>query len=151
MYSGSNRSGEIQVWNTPPTGEGMQQVTRSGELEAFESPGGRTLFWTKVESQTPGLWGMPVGGGDEAPHLELWSLRLGWWGVSVRGIFFVDFSAVRADRHRPVKVRTADRARISGMPPRRQSNGRQRLHGLGGRPLDRLETGGTCRIQFEAD
>ena len=69
IYFRSDRSGSQQIWKMPAEGGPPVQVTRTGGFEAFESPDGKLLYYTKGR-QTPGLWSMPVGGGEETRVLE---------------------------------------------------------------------------------
>jgi eukaryotic-like serine/threonine-protein kinase len=105
IYFGSNRSGTFQIWKLSATGENIQQVTRNGGMEAFESPDGMTLFYAN-EPATPGIWKIPVQGGEEAAIPTLSAVNRGYWAVADRGIYFVDFTGVR--RKEPVPVRYFD-------------------------------------------
>jgi hypothetical protein len=76
------------------------QLTRGGGAEASESPDGRILYYTKVPEIGPGLWSVPVDGGDEVRVLE--SVRFGYWAVARSGIYFIDFD-VPGDAPRQVR------------------------------------------------
>ncbi len=106
IYFGTNRSGTFQIWKLSATGENVQQVTRDGGTEAFESPDGQTLFYSKESAATPGLYSVPVEGGKEAAIPMLSAVNLGYWAVADRGIYFVDFIGVGPKE--PVPVRFFD-------------------------------------------
>ena len=91
VYFGSTRSGMNQIWKMTPEGSNLQQVTRNGGTESFESPDGKTLFYTKGGFADPGLWSMPVDGGEERVLPQLSSVVSGCWAIADRGLYFVDF------------------------------------------------------------
>jgi Tol biopolymer transport system component len=89
IYFGSNRTGAFQVWKAPAEGGPAIQVTRSGGYAAFESPDGSRLYYAKYDA--PGIWTVPVKGGEEKPVHDLpptgyW----GSWGIGRRGLYFVN-------------------------------------------------------------
>jgi Tol biopolymer transport system component len=100
LYVTSGRSGSLQIWKKPLDGGPSIQLTRNGGAEAAESPDGQTLYYSKVPEMGPGLWAMPVNGGEEVRILG--SPRFGYWAMSRAGIYFVDFD-VANDSPRPVK------------------------------------------------
>jgi len=92
IYFASDRTGTWQVWKMPAEGGQAVQVTRKGGLTAFESPDSKFIYYTKGED-VPGLWKVPVEGGEETPVLE--PLAAGdWdnWGVTAEGIYFYNRS-----------------------------------------------------------
>ena len=65
------------------------QVTKQGGAGPFESPDGKTVYYEKGKGEVPGLWKVPVEGGEETLVLE----QLGaadWlsWGLTTEGIYF---------------------------------------------------------------
>ena len=87
IYFGSNRSGEWQIWKAPAAAGGPAvQVTRSGGEEAFESMSGKYLYWAKQSG--PGIWRMPVGGGEETRVIDKSGRSL--FAVAQPGIWFLD-------------------------------------------------------------
>jgi Tol biopolymer transport system component len=100
VYLASGRSGSLQIWKMPLDAGAPVQLTRGGGAEASESPDGRTVYYTRVPEIGPGLWSVPAGGGDEARVLE--SVRFGYWAVTRRGIYFIDFE-VPSQVPRPVR------------------------------------------------
>ena len=89
VYFGSNRTGGFQVWKAPADGGPAIQVTRNGGFAAFESPDGGRLYYAKYDA--PGIWTVPVDGGEEQPVHDLpptgyW----GYWDIGRRGLYFVN-------------------------------------------------------------
>jgi hypothetical protein len=74
----------------PAEGGHAIQVTTGGGFHGHESLDGRQLYYAKSPNQ-PGLWKVPVDGGEETPVME--SLHGGFWGyweVTGSGIYYVD-------------------------------------------------------------
>ena len=69
IYYSSNRSTDLQIWKVSAAGSGkpLQVTTTAGAREAFESPDGKHLYYAK--ESTPGIWRVPVDGGDEVPAI----------------------------------------------------------------------------------
>ena len=90
IYFASNRTGTFQVWKMPVQGGDAVQVTKQGGFLAFESPDGKYVYYGKGR-ELPGLWRVPVNGGDEEPVLD-WLSQAGWglWAVVDRGIYFAE-------------------------------------------------------------
>jgi Tol biopolymer transport system component len=65
---------------------GPVQLTSGGGFGPIDSPDGQTIYYTRGQSE---LWSIPAGGGEPARVLSS-GVTGGWWGVSGRGIFFVD-------------------------------------------------------------
>ncbi|MCI0490811.1 MAG: DPP IV N-terminal domain-containing protein [Blastocatellia bacterium] len=92
IYFASNRSGSWQVWKSPAGGGEAVQVTRNGGFAAAESPDGKYLYYARRDE--PGLWRMPLEGGEEALALDrLKADNSGNWVVIDRGIYFIDTDA----------------------------------------------------------
>lgn len=90
VYFASNRTGLYQIWKMPAEGGSAVQVTKGGGFHGHESFDGRQLYYAKSPNQ-PGLWKVPVDGGEETPVLE--SLHGGFWGywdVTATGIYYVE-------------------------------------------------------------
>ena len=63
------------------------QITRQGGFEAFESPDGKLLYYTRLV-ETPGVWQVPVDGGDE---IQVSTRGVsGHFAVTVGGLYLVD-------------------------------------------------------------
>lgn len=98
VYFGSYRSGSLQVWKLPSEGGEEVQVTKGGGFEGFESPDGKFFYYAKGLSM-PGIWRVPVGGGEETPVLD--SDKAGYWrywAVVSEGIYY----ATAVEPSRPV-------------------------------------------------
>jgi Tol biopolymer transport system component len=90
IYFASDRTGSWQAWRMPAEGGQAVQVTKKGGLAAFESPDGKTLYYAKGQN-APGLWKLPVQGGEETPVLEqLGAGYWDYWAVMEDGIYFYD-------------------------------------------------------------
>jgi len=88
IYYRSNRSGQPQIWKMSPEGERATQVTKQGGYEAFESPDGKYIYYTKGRN-TSGIWRVPVEGGEETPVVEfLGAGFLRYWTVTDEGVYF---------------------------------------------------------------
>jgi hypothetical protein len=79
----------------PASGGQAVQITRHGGLEAFESPDGQFLYYTK-RSRKSGFWRMPLRGGEETFVPELESVANRYWENSAQGIYFVSPSKTPA-------------------------------------------------------
>ena len=111
IYFRSDHSGAQQIWKVSADGGAAPvQVTRSSGFEAFESPDGRLLYFTKGRTQ-PGLWSIPVDGGAESPVVE--SVHSSFWGVANEGIFFVDYNPdTPRTAHKPVRFFSFEKRQI---------------------------------------
>jgi len=65
IYFNSSRSRRSQIYKMPPGGGEAVQVTKSGGIDAFESPDGQWIYYSKASSIDASLWRMPVGWGEE--------------------------------------------------------------------------------------
>ncbi|HEU0179219.1 MAG TPA: winged helix-turn-helix domain-containing protein [Blastocatellia bacterium] len=88
IYFGSTHSGSMQVWKVPADGGQAAQVTRHGGFEGFESTDGKYFYYAKGRA-VPGIWQVPVAGGEETLLLDhhnagYWRL----WTVVEKGIYF---------------------------------------------------------------
>ncbi len=89
IYFKSERSGSDQIWKIPSSGGSPIQVTRGGACEAFASPDGKRLYFTK-RAWAP-IWTVPVDGGPEepVPELEHFDKIFRSWGIVQQGIYFL--------------------------------------------------------------
>ncbi len=95
IYFGSTRSGRSQIWKMPATGGAAVQVTRQGGFEGFESPDGKYFYYAKAR-QAPGLWRIPVSGGEETLVLNHHSAGYWrYWAVMEQGIYFATAASGR--------------------------------------------------------
>jgi hypothetical protein len=86
IYFGSRRSGGWQVWSMPAAGGKPRPVTRAGGYAAFESPGGDSLYFSRLD--VPGLWSKALPDGAETLVTD--RLAAGdWacWRVTSAGVF----------------------------------------------------------------
>ena len=90
IYFGSNRTGDWQLWKAPVEGGEPIRITKQGGREGVESGDGKFLYYTKGFG-VPGIWKVPVSGGDETNVLE--GVYQGFWGLADKGIFFVNPNA----------------------------------------------------------
>ena len=67
VYFASERTGRSEVWKVSAAGGEAGQVTRNGGGTAFESPDGKSIYYTKGDPST--VWKMPVSGGEESQVL----------------------------------------------------------------------------------
>jgi Tol biopolymer transport system component/serine/threonine protein kinase len=88
IYFGSRRSGDWQIWKVPSNGGQAIRVTKNGGYEAFESPDGKSVYYTKRE---PGVWKIPVEGGAESLVFDRGSW--GAWALLEQGICSLDRQA----------------------------------------------------------
>jgi Tol biopolymer transport system component len=111
IYFGSDRSGDWQVWKIPSAGGPAVQVTKRGGHVALESPDGKFLYYSKdfhsgLASPIPGLWRMPVNGGEEVPVIETLELWLGgYWDIIDKGIYFVETGSHKLTSARPAVLK----------------------------------------------
>jgi Tol biopolymer transport system component len=107
IYYCSNRSGQMEIWRQPATGSGpARQLTRHGGYDTQEGPDGKTLYYTRHKHVPPGLYAMPVEGGEE--HLVLQGARGGGWAVAQRGVYYFDFQDGSRNRYLPRNVNYYD-------------------------------------------
>jgi dipeptidyl aminopeptidase/acylaminoacyl peptidase len=91
IYFYSDKTGEpFQLWKMSIQGGPPVQVTKKGGVFAIESEDGRFLYFVKFDA--PGVWRMPVNGGEEERVLR----RAGgheWfnWALTRTGIYFRDW------------------------------------------------------------
>jgi Tol biopolymer transport system component len=76
------------MWRAPAEGGTAVQVTQKGGREAFESPDGRYLYFTKADR--PGIWRIAAEGGEEV--LISQQAAVGRWALDERGIYFLSTS-----------------------------------------------------------
>jgi Tol biopolymer transport system component/predicted Ser/Thr protein kinase len=91
VYFYSDREGgRFQIWKTRMSGGPAVQVTKNGGILGIESKDGRFLYFAKFES--PGIWRMPLNGGDETRILDQPEGDVQWcnWVLVVSGIYFLD-------------------------------------------------------------
>ena len=92
IYFGSNRSGAWEIWKITPEGNSATQITHLGGFAALPSTDGKYLYYAKGRD-VPGLWRVPVDGGEEVKMFE--GPPVGGWGyfaVVPEGIYYPEVS-----------------------------------------------------------
>jgi Tol biopolymer transport system component len=89
IYFYSDRGGSFQIWKTRISGGPTEQVTKNGGVFAAESADGEFLYFSKYE--VPGVWKMPLNGGEEIRVLDQPAGDDWWnWALTRDGIYFYD-------------------------------------------------------------
>jgi serine/threonine protein kinase/Tol biopolymer transport system component len=79
-----------QIWKTRVAGGQPLQVTRHGGFEGFETFDGKYFYFVK-DLASPGIWRVPVAGGEEELLPELASVHpFRSWDVGREGIYYVE-------------------------------------------------------------
>ncbi len=82
-------SSNQQIWKIPAAGGQAVQVTRNGGFDNVESPDGRQYLYFTKGYRVPGIWRMPVAGGEETLVLNHHSAgQWRYWAVKEQGIYF---------------------------------------------------------------
>jgi Tol biopolymer transport system component/DNA-binding winged helix-turn-helix (wHTH) protein len=88
-FASDDASGRFDLWKVPVKGGFPVQVTKNGGIYATESADERFLYFSKLE--VPGVWKIPLAGGDETRMLDQ---PAGWdsygWTLARNGIYFLD-------------------------------------------------------------
>ncbi len=89
IYFKSDRSGSDQIWSIPVQAGPATQITRGGACEAFSSPDGKFLYYTK--RAWGAIWTVPAEGGPEKvlPELQRYDWIFRSWGIIREGIYFM--------------------------------------------------------------
>jgi Tol biopolymer transport system component/DNA-binding winged helix-turn-helix (wHTH) protein len=90
VYFGSSRTGSWEIWKIPSRGGAAIQVTRHGGFAPEASRDGKYIYYARGRD-LPGLWRVPVDGGEEvkildAPPPTAWA----YFVVVDKGIYFAD-------------------------------------------------------------
>ena len=94
IYFYSNREhGLFQLWKVQLAGGPPIQVTKKGGTFGIESADRRFLYFAKFE--TPGIWRMPLHGGEETHILDQPGGDVEWcnWALVKNGIYFLDWGS----------------------------------------------------------
>ena len=89
IYFYSDRGGgPFQLWKIQLNGGPPVQVTKNGGVFAVESADGRFLYYSKFD--VPGIWKMPLQGGEETRVLDQ-PAGDDWynWALGRNGIYFI--------------------------------------------------------------
>jgi Tol biopolymer transport system component/DNA-binding winged helix-turn-helix (wHTH) protein len=115
IYFASTRSGALQIWKMPARGGAAVQVTRKGGFQGYETPDGRNLLFVKGR-QLPGVWRVPVDGGDEVSVTD--RDQIGYWRcwrVARNGIYFATASVPEGPRLEFLDLTSGALQRITGL------------------------------------
>ena len=99
IYFNSNREhGVFQLWKVQLDGGPPIQVTKKGGVFGIESADRRFLYFAKFE--TPGIWRMPLNGGEETRILDQPGGDVEWcnWALVKDGIYFLDWGSKSVGR-----------------------------------------------------
>ncbi len=89
IYFASDRGGAWNIWKMPAQGGAAVQVTKEGGFTPSESSDGRYVYYAKGYSE-PGIWRVPVGGGDEEEVItDLPAGMYGYWVLVSDGIYYI--------------------------------------------------------------
>jgi len=116
LYAARRRQdGGLEIWKVPIGGGAPSQVTRRGGYRARESPDGRFLYYTKLEA--PGVWRMPVEGGEEVQVSEFPEPRFsGYWTVVSDGMYFLSGTHGKQFEIRFLNFATGKLSRVASFP-----------------------------------
>ena len=95
IYFYSDHQGRpFQLWKVLLKGGPPIRVTKNGGVYAIESDDGRFVYYSKAQSTgvtEPGIWKMPVAGGDEVRVVDqpAGGLFFGW-ALAPHGIYFLN-------------------------------------------------------------
>jgi len=94
LYFYSDRGGSFQIWKMQLNGGTPVQVTKNGGVFAAESVDGRFIYFSKFEA--PGIWKMPIDGGEESRLLADQGGQMWWnWALARNGIYLLDDDKLR--------------------------------------------------------
>ncbi len=120
IYFGSDRTGTWQVWKAQAEGGAAVQVTKKGGREAFESPDGKFVYYSK-QSGISGIWRVPVEGGEETQVLE--QGEQGHWAVLEQGLCLLNRTATPQPAIEFFNFATRRLARIAALPKEARTPG----------------------------
>jgi Tol biopolymer transport system component/DNA-binding winged helix-turn-helix (wHTH) protein len=88
IYFYSDHEGPaFQLWKVPFQGGPPIRLTRNGGVYAIESDDARLLYYSKIAE--PGIWRMPIGGGEEVRVLDQ-AIRWVDWAITGNGVYFLE-------------------------------------------------------------
>jgi Tol biopolymer transport system component len=89
IYFSSDSSGTNQIWKMPAKGGPAVQVTKNGGYSpAYESPDGKSLYYSK-DFMASGVWKVPLAGGEETLVLDQPAGGFyGYWDLVEKGIYY---------------------------------------------------------------
>jgi Tol biopolymer transport system component len=118
LYFYSDRGGgSFQIWKMQLNGGAPVQVTKNGGVFAAESMDGRFLYFSKFEA--PGIWKMPIEGGEESRVLADQGGQGWWnWALARNGIYFLDDEKLKFfdfATGKKISVYTSEKALVMGL------------------------------------
>jgi serine/threonine protein kinase/Tol biopolymer transport system component len=121
IYFASDGGEGFQLWKVPLQGGSPIRVTTNGGIYGVESADRRFLYFSKWE--VPGIWRMPLAGGDERRILEE-SGDGDWynWALGRNGIYLLNRSAQPKEAIEYFELATGKRSTIL-FPDRRVDYG----------------------------
>lgn len=115
IYFYSDREGgRFQLWKVPVNGGAPVQITRNGGVFAAESADGSFLYYSKFK--VPGIWKMPLDGGEETRVLDQpgdWDNYS--WALVRNGIYFLNQTAATKRNIEFFEFATGKRILISSL------------------------------------
>jgi dipeptidyl aminopeptidase/acylaminoacyl peptidase len=82
--------GVWEIWRAPIAGGPPVAVTKHGGFEGFETFDGTYFYFVKSHN-SPGIWRIPLGGGEEELLPELASVMpFRYWAMGRAGIYYVE-------------------------------------------------------------
>ncbi len=112
IYFYTDRGGRFNVARVRLSGGSPLEVTKDGGLLAAESADGRFLYYSKFEQ--PGIWKMPLPGGEETRLLDQpWGVYD--WALGRNGIYFLDNTNAPQINIEFFEFATGKRSHISGV------------------------------------
>ena len=88
IYFASNRTGRSEIWRIPVSGSPAVQVTRNGGYCAFESPDGKTLYYTMSGPAAEGIYAKSLPDGEEKQTVKEQIAKRAF-AVFSNGIFYI--------------------------------------------------------------
>jgi Tol biopolymer transport system component len=125
IYFGSTTTeNRWEIWKVPSLGGPPRQVTRGGGREAFEAPDGKSIYYTR--SETDGIWHLPLDGTGPPVQVSthgrqvLWSVTSSGLVILLptnganREIEFIPFSNGARPKVMKLQFPPAESLRLSG-------------------------------------
>jgi serine/threonine protein kinase/Tol biopolymer transport system component len=113
----------LQIWKEKVAGGTPVQVTQHGGLEGFESFDGRYFYFVR-KLGSPGIWRLPVAGGEEELLPELASVNpFRSWAMARDGIYYAESSPKPVLRFFQFRDRKTFRVADLPQPPQEAERG----------------------------
>ena len=92
IYFFSARGGREEIWRIPAQGGEPIQLTTGGGHESFESPDGKLLYYEDYGVKGLRSISIETYSGPQEGSVVLGSVQPGFWAVTEKGIYFVEFN-----------------------------------------------------------